>query len=61
METGASLEWRLELVILITAPTLGICTTQVQLTGQSSKDRGKADVSKPRKLSHEETLHWIAE
>ena len=61
MMTRAKLDWRLMLLILIAAPMLGICRTQVQLRAQSSKDEGKAAVSAPRKLSHEETLQWIAE
>ena len=42
MKTRTRLEWRLVLVILIAAPTLGICTTQVQLRAQSSNDQVKA-------------------
>jgi hypothetical protein len=61
MNTRATLAWCLVLVILITAPTLGICRTQVQLRAQASKVQEKPAVSELRKLSHEETLHWIAE
>ena len=45
MMTPAKLDWRLMLLILIAAPMLGICRTQVQLRAQSSKDEGKAAVS----------------
>jgi hypothetical protein len=60
MKTRTRLAWRLVLVILIAAPTLGICLTQVRLRAQSSNDQGKPAVSALRKLSHEETLQWIA-
>jgi hypothetical protein len=61
MKSRAMLEWRLVLLILIAAHTVGICRTHGQLRDQSSTDDGKSAVSEPRKLSHEETLHWIEE
>jgi hypothetical protein len=60
MKTIAKSNWGRVPAVLVAAHALGIGLLGFQARAQSSKEQGQPVVSEPRKLSHEETLQWIA-
>jgi hypothetical protein len=60
MRTPERLNWGLAFAALLLTPVLGISILGIQVMAQSSRKQAKPSDSEPRKLSHEETLEWIA-
>jgi hypothetical protein len=61
MKTTAKSAYGATLTVLLAAIELWLGDVVTQLRAQSSNVRGNLAISEPRKLSHNETLHWIAE
>jgi hypothetical protein len=49
-----------DLAIAMLLVALGLDGSGLQLRAQATKDQGTTSVAEPQKLSHEETLDWIA-